>query len=129
MNDGRIVAADLSYYANAGCKVDESVLVSGRGNEKTRSLQKNVLTILSISLQIAEKFLLHMENAYSIPNLRGSAAACKTNLPSNTAFRGFGVPQCLFVIENMVNDVAVLLGRPADQVTPHLPGFEAERGI
>nr|AND62518.1 aldehyde oxidase 1 [Oryzias sinensis] len=91
MNDGRIVAADLSYYANAGCKVDESVL-------------------------IAEKFLLHMENAYSIPNLRGYAAACRTNLPSNTAFRGFGVPQCLFVIENMVNDVAVLLGRPADQI-------------
>ncbi|RVE75080.1 hypothetical protein OJAV_G00013210 [Oryzias javanicus] len=91
MNDGRIVAADLSYYANAGCKVDESVL-------------------------IAEKFLLHMENAYSIPNLRGFAAACKTNLPSNTAFRGFGVPQCLFLIENMVNDVALLLGRPADQI-------------
>ncbi|XP_024144651.1 aldehyde oxidase 6 [Oryzias melastigma] len=91
MNDGRIVAADLSYYANAGCKVDESVL-------------------------IAEKFLLHMENTYSIPNLRGFAAACRTNLPSNTAFRGFGVPQCLFVIENMVNDVALLLGRPADQI-------------
>uniref|UniRef100_A0A7N8YBF1 Aldehyde oxidase 6 n=1 Tax=Mastacembelus armatus TaxID=205130 RepID=A0A7N8YBF1_9TELE len=39
-----------------------------------------------------------------------------THLPSNTAFRGFGVPQCLMVVENMVNDVAMALGRPADQV-------------
>ncbi|XP_039998462.1 aldehyde oxidase 6 isoform X2 [Xiphias gladius] len=91
MSDGRIVAADIQYYANAGNTVDESVL-------------------------IVEKILLHMDNAYNIPNLRGCAAACRTNLPSNTAFRGFGVPQSILVVENMVNDVAVVLGRPADQI-------------
>ncbi|KAM6893464.1 aldehyde oxidase 6 [Xenentodon cancila] len=91
MNDGRIVAADIQYYANAGCHVDESVLV-------------------------AEKILLHMDNAYNIPNLRGRAAACRTNLPSNTAFRGFGVPQSVLVVENMINDVALVLGHPADQI-------------
>uniref|UniRef100_A0A3B4UPP3 xanthine dehydrogenase n=1 Tax=Seriola dumerili TaxID=41447 RepID=A0A3B4UPP3_SERDU len=91
MNDGRIVAADIQYYTNAGNTVDESVLV-------------------------VEKILLHMDNAYNIPNLRGRAAACRTNLPSNTAFRGFGVPQSIMVVENMVNDVAVVLGRPVDQV-------------
>ncbi|XP_040888151.1 aldehyde oxidase 6 [Toxotes jaculatrix] len=91
MNDGRIMAADIQYYINAGNTVDESVLV-------------------------VEKILLHMDNAYNIPNLRGRAAACKTNLPSNTAFRGFGVPQSIMVVENMVNDVAVVLGRPADQI-------------
>ncbi|XP_031708232.1 aldehyde oxidase 6 isoform X2 [Anarrhichthys ocellatus] len=91
MNDGRIVAADLQYYANAGNTVDDSLLV-------------------------AEKILLHIDNAYNIPNLRGHAAACRTNLPSNTAFRGFGVPQSLMVVENVVNDVAVLLRRPADQI-------------
>ncbi|KAM4559970.1 aldehyde oxidase 1-like [Odontesthes bonariensis] len=91
MNDGRIVAADIEYYANAGCAVDESTL-------------------------IAEKILLHMDNAYNIPNLRGRAASCRTNLPSNTAFRGFGVPQTLLVVENMLNDVALLLGRPAHQI-------------
>lgn len=58
-----------------------------------------------------------MDNAYNIPNLRGWAATCRTNLPSNTAFRGFGVPQGLMVVENMVNDVAMVLERPADQVT------------
>ncbi|XP_071320852.1 aldehyde oxidase 6 isoform X2 [Trachinotus anak] len=91
MNDGRIVAADIQYYTNAGNTVDESVLV-------------------------VEKILLHMDNAYNIPNLRGRAAACRTNLPSNTAFRGFGVPQSIMVVENMVNDVATVLGRPADQI-------------
>uniref|UniRef100_A0A3B4XER0 Aldehyde oxidase 1 n=1 Tax=Seriola lalandi dorsalis TaxID=1841481 RepID=A0A3B4XER0_SERLL len=91
MNDGRIVAADIQYYTNAGNTVDESLLV-------------------------VEKILLHMDNAYNIPNLRGRAAACRTNLPSNTAFRGFGVPQSIMVVENMVNDVAVVLGRPVDQV-------------
>ncbi|XP_041834272.1 aldehyde oxidase 1-like isoform X2 [Melanotaenia boesemani] len=91
LNDGRIIAADFQYYLNAGCAVDESVLV-------------------------AEKILLHIDSAYSIPNLRGRAAACRTNLPSNGAFRGFGVPQGLLVVENMINDVALVLGRPADQI-------------
>ncbi|XP_041821796.1 aldehyde oxidase 6 isoform X1 [Chelmon rostratus] len=91
MNDGRIVAADIQYYANAGHTVDESLLV-------------------------AEKILLHIDNAYNIPNLRGRSAACRTNLPSNTAFRGFGVPQSITVVENMINDVAVVLGRPVDQI-------------
>ncbi|XP_072304267.1 aldehyde oxidase 6 [Eucyclogobius newberryi] len=91
MNDGRIVAADLEYFANAGFSVDESPL-------------------------LGEKILLHMDNVYNIPHLRGSAAACHTNLRSNTAFRGFGVPQCLLVVENMVTDVAMTLGMPVDQV-------------
>ncbi|KAF4093447.1 hypothetical protein AMELA_G00002150 [Ameiurus melas] len=91
MNDGNITAADVHYYANAGNAPDESPLV-------------------------AEKILLHMDNAYNIPNLRGQSAACRTNLPSNTAFRGFGVPQSMVVIENMVNDVAMMLGLPAEEI-------------
>ncbi|XP_034035004.1 aldehyde oxidase 6 isoform X3 [Thalassophryne amazonica] len=91
MTDGRILAADIQYYTNAGNFMDESLLV-------------------------IEKILLHMDNAYNIPHLCGRSAACRTNLPSNTAFRGFGVPQSLFVVENMINDVAMVLRRPADQV-------------
>ncbi|XP_034155428.2 aldehyde oxidase 1 isoform X1 [Pangasianodon hypophthalmus] len=90
-NDGRITAADVHYYANAGNAPDESTLV-------------------------AEKILLHMDNSYNIPNLRGQSAACRTNLPSNTAFRGFGVPQSMVIIENMVTDVAMTLGRPAEEI-------------
>ncbi|XP_056112603.1 aldehyde oxidase 6 isoform X2 [Rhinichthys klamathensis goyatoka] len=91
MNTGRITAADFQYYANAGNTADESVLV-------------------------AEKILLHLDNAYNILNLRGRSAACKTNLPSNTAFRGFGVPQCMLVIESMIDDVALKLGRLPEEI-------------
>ncbi|XP_051979767.1 aldehyde oxidase 6 [Xyrauchen texanus] len=89
--DGRITAADFQYYANSGNTADESVLV-------------------------VEKILLHLDNAYNIPNLRGKSAACKTNLPSNTAFRGFGVPQCMLVVENMISDVALKLGRLPEEI-------------
>ncbi|CAL8407132.1 unnamed protein product [Arctogadus glacialis] len=91
MEDGRITAADLQFYANAGNTVDESPLV-------------------------VEKMVLHMDNAYHIPNLRGRAVACRTNLPSNTAFRGFGVPQAAAMVESMITDVALCLGRPAYQI-------------
>lgn len=66
--------------------------------------------------QVVEKMVLLLDNTYNIPNLRGRSAACRTNLPSNTAFRGFGVPQGLLVVENMLNDVAMVLGCPADKV-------------
>lgn len=120
MNDGRILAADVQYYTNAGNTVDDSVLVGKRhfacflenGNVTKSAFSKCNLFFS----QVAEKILLHMDNAYNIPNLRGRCAACRTNLPSNTAFRGFGVPQSLLVVENMLNDVAMVLGRPADQV-------------
>ncbi|CAL1597686.1 unnamed protein product [Knipowitschia caucasica] len=91
MNDGRIIAADLEYFANAGFSVDES-------------------------LTVVEKMIVQMDNAYNIPHLRGSGAACRTNLRSNTAFRGFGVPQSCMVMENMVTDVAMALAMPADKV-------------
>lgn len=133
MNSGRIVAADIQYYANAGNTVDESLLVGESGyvcylaqlcvffdirSDKAKKQQKKPL--IFFFLQVVEKVLLHMDNAYNIPNLHGRAAACRTNLPSNTAFRGFGVPQSVMVVENMVNDVAAVLGRPADQVIFHL---------
>uniref|UniRef100_A0A673CXA8 xanthine dehydrogenase n=1 Tax=Sphaeramia orbicularis TaxID=375764 RepID=A0A673CXA8_9TELE len=95
MNDGRIIAADIQFYTNAGNTIDESVLV-------------------------IEKILLHMDNAYNIPHLRGSGAACRTNLPSNTAFRGFGVPQSLMFVENMITDVSMVLGLPADKVIQYM---------
>lgn len=63
-----------------------------------------------------EKMLISMDNVYNIPNLRGHGTACRTNLPSNTAFRGFGVPQALTVVESMLDDVATLLGRPTYEV-------------
>uniref|UniRef100_A0A8C9TF78 Aldehyde oxidase 5 n=1 Tax=Scleropages formosus TaxID=113540 RepID=A0A8C9TF78_SCLFO len=78
MNDGTILAADITYYSNGGSTLDESSF-------------------------IMEKALLHMDNGYKIPNLRGHGLVCKTHLPSYTAFRGFGGPQGLTIIESNVD--------------------------
>lgn len=66
-----------------------------------------------------ERALFHMENSYSIPNIRGRGYTCRTNLPSNTAFRGFGGPQGMLVSESWMTDVAQSLGRPAEEVGGH----------
>lgn len=55
--------------------------------------------------------MFHFENSYFIPNIRVQGWACRTNLPSNTAFRGFGGPQGMFAAEHMIRDVARVLGR------------------
>uniref|UniRef100_A0A8C4VEI3 Aldehyde oxidase 1 n=1 Tax=Falco tinnunculus TaxID=100819 RepID=A0A8C4VEI3_FALTI len=91
MNDGRIRAVDAKYYINGGCTPDESVLV-------------------------AEVSLLKMDNAYKIPNLRCCAYACKTNLPSNTAFRGFGFPQSALVTETWITGVADKTGLSPEKI-------------
>jgi len=41
---------------------------------------------------------------------------CKTNLPSNTAFRGFGGPQGMMIMENAMDQIAQFLGKPAEQI-------------
>lgn len=55
--------------------------------------------------------MFHYENSYYIPNTLVHAWSCKTNLPSNTAFRGFGGPQGMFAGEHIIRDVAHTLGR------------------
>ncbi|XP_073927459.1 aldehyde oxidase 4 isoform X2 [Castor canadensis] len=81
MNNGEIKAVDVEYYINGGCTPDESDLVM-------------------------QFIVLKSENAYSIPNFRCRGRPCKTNLPSNTAFRGFGFPQGTVVVEAYIAAVA-----------------------
>jgi xanthine dehydrogenase large subunit len=59
-----------------------------------------------LSPAILERTLFHCTNSYFIPNVRATAHSCKTNLPPNTAFRGFGGPQGMFVIEAAIDDAA-----------------------
>lgn len=59
-----------------------------------------------LSLAILERALFHIDNAYFIPNLRVKGIVWKTNLPSNTAFRGFGGPQGMAVIETIIDKIA-----------------------
>ncbi|XP_006910426.1 xanthine dehydrogenase/oxidase [Pteropus alecto] len=91
MKTGKIVALEVDYYSNAGNTVD-------------------------LSRSVMERALLHMDNCYKIPNIRGTGWLCKTNLASNTAFRGFGGPQAMLVAENWMDEVAVTCGLPAEEV-------------
>uniref|UniRef100_A0A8C9JMP0 Xanthine dehydrogenase n=1 Tax=Panthera tigris altaica TaxID=74533 RepID=A0A8C9JMP0_PANTA len=91
MKTGRVVALKVEHYSNAGNTLD-------------------------LSQSIMERALFHMDNCYNIPNIRGTGRMCKTNLPSNTAFRGFGGPQGMLIAEHWMSEVAVTCGLPAEEV-------------
>uniref|UniRef100_A0A8D1SZS0 aldehyde oxidase n=1 Tax=Sus scrofa TaxID=9823 RepID=A0A8D1SZS0_PIG len=66
--------------------------------------------------KVVEMGLLKMENAYKFPNLRCRAWACRTNLPSNTALRGFGFPQTGLITESCIMEVAAKCGLSPEKV-------------
>ncbi len=63
-----------------------------------------------LSPAIAERTLFHATNSYFVPNVTTTVISCKTNLPPNTAFRGFGGPQGMFVIESAIAKAAHEIG-------------------
>ncbi|MBL7813588.1 MAG: molybdopterin-dependent oxidoreductase [Saprospiraceae bacterium] len=63
-----------------------------------------------LSPAVMERTLFHATNAYAVPNVEVTAHCCKTNLPPNTAFRGFGGPQGMFVMESAIHHAARSLG-------------------
>lgn len=69
-----------------------------------------------LSRAILERAMLHAENAYYLPDVSITGKAWKTNLPSNTAFRGFGGPQGMAVIENAIDQVARFLKKDAAEI-------------
>ncbi|MCA0235324.1 MAG: molybdopterin-dependent oxidoreductase [Bacteroidetes bacterium] len=86
--DFRIVAYEATFYQNGGAAAD-------------------------LSPAILERTLFHAANSYAIPHVQVTAHSCKTNLPPNTAFRGFGGPQGKFVMEAAIDCAARQLGVPA----------------
>ncbi|MEV7544169.1 xanthine dehydrogenase molybdopterin binding subunit [Streptomyces sp. NPDC089915] len=65
---------------------------------------------LDLSEPVVARALCHIDNTYWIPNARISGRIAKTNKVSNTAFRGFGGPQGMLVIEDVMGRCAPLLG-------------------
>lgn len=63
-----------------------------------------------LSPAIAERTLFHATNSYFVPHVSTTVYSCKTNLPPNTAFRGFGGPQGMFVIESAIAAAADTIG-------------------
>jgi xanthine dehydrogenase large subunit len=89
--EGRINALSIDHYSNGGCTTD-------------------------LSFAVLERALLHSDNAYFIPNAKFTGRICKTNLPSNTAFRGFGGPQGVAAIENIIEEIARYLNIDALEI-------------
>lgn len=65
---------------------------------------------LDLSEPVLARALCHIDNAYWIPNARINGRIAKTHKTSNTAFRGFGGPQGMLVIEDIIGRCAPLLG-------------------
>jgi xanthine dehydrogenase large subunit len=83
--EGRIQALDATLVADGGWSLDLSEPVLARA-------------------------LCHIDNTYWIPNARVAGRIAKTNTVSNTAFRGFGGPQGMLVIEDILGRCAPQLG-------------------
>jgi xanthine dehydrogenase large subunit len=90
-DEGNILAADFELNSDGGCTTD-------------------------LSFAIMQRAMLHVDNAYYVPNLRVVGRVWKTNLPSNTAFRGFGGPQGMAVVEQAIDRVARYLKKDAAEI-------------
>jgi xanthine dehydrogenase large subunit len=69
-----------------------------------------------LSFAIMERTMLHADNAYYIPNMSIVAKVWKTNLPSNTAFRGFGGPQGMAAMETIIDRIARYLHKDPTEI-------------
>ncbi|XP_047530210.1 xanthine dehydrogenase-like [Vanessa atalanta] len=90
-DDGKITAVIYDLYANAGNYMD-------------------------ISCSMLERAMAHVDNCYYIPNIEVNGYLCKTNMPSNTAFRGFGAPKAMLAAEAMIRKIADILGKKYEEI-------------
>ncbi|MEM9582755.1 MAG: xanthine dehydrogenase molybdopterin binding subunit [Pseudomonadota bacterium] len=84
-DSGKLVGVDFTQYARCGWAQD-------------------------LSLPVADRAMLHADNAYLLDHARITSHRLKTNTQSNTAFRGFGGPQGIVGIERVMDHVAHHLG-------------------
>ena len=93
-DDGRILGADLMLASDCGYSADLSGPVNARA-------------------------ICHVDNAYYLEHVRIRNFPCKTHKVSNTAFRGFGGPQGMFLIEHVMDEIAHALGLDPLDVRKH----------
>jgi xanthine dehydrogenase large subunit len=89
--NGEIVALAVDLYSDGGAYADLSPAVMARA-------------------------MTHVENAYFIENIEIRGTVCRTNMPPNTAFRGFGGPQGVATIENILEEIAAFTKRDAIEI-------------
>jgi xanthine dehydrogenase large subunit len=103
-DEGKILALKADLYSDAGPYAD-------------------------LSSAILERAMFHIDSAYFIPHAKITGTCCKTNYPSNTAFRGFGGPQGTLTIESIIEDIAFETGKdPAEIRKINLYG-KGERNV
>ncbi len=90
-DEGHLLAAEVELFSDGGWSVDLSQEVLGTA-------------------------LIHLDNSYYIPTVRFTGLSARTNVASNTAFRGFGAPQGMLVIEEIMDRVSRALGLPPETV-------------
>ncbi len=90
-DDGRLTALKLTMLANCGFSAD-------------------------LSGPVADRAIFHTDNAYYLSDVEIASYRCRTNTQSHTAFRGFGGPQGVILIEAILGDIARHLGRDAVDV-------------
>jgi len=78
-----------------------------------------------LSLPVADRAMLHADNAYDLPTARIESHRLKTHTQSATAFRGFGGPQGMIGIERVMDHIAFALG--LDGVEIRRRNFYADR--
>ncbi|NPD25433.1 xanthine dehydrogenase molybdopterin binding subunit, partial [Corallococcus exiguus] len=71
---------------------------------------------LDLSESITDRALFHLDNGYYVPTVRYTGRVAKTHLVSNTAFRGFGGPQGMLVMEDILARIAAALGLAPEAV-------------
>ncbi|MBL3551036.1 xanthine dehydrogenase molybdopterin binding subunit [Rhodovulum sulfidophilum] len=82
-----------------------------------------------LSLPVADRAMLHADNAYFLPAVRIESHRLKTHTQSATAFRGFGGPQGMVGIERVMDHIAHALGRdPLEIRRPNYYDGAAEAG-
>ena len=90
-NDGRLRAVRIQLFSDGGWSLD-------------------------LSEPIMWRSLFHIDNAYKLPAVEVVGRVCRTHKTSQTAFRGFGGPQGMLVIEEILSQAAQRLGLPAATV-------------
>ncbi len=71
---------------------------------------------MDLSLPVADRAMLHADNAYHLPHARIESHRLRTNTQSATAFRGFGGPQGILGIEEVIDRIARALGKDTFEV-------------
>lgn len=84
---------------------------------------------LDLSGSICDRAMFHADNAYYLGDVRITGYRCRTNLASNTAYRGFGGPQGMVAIEQIMDHIARELGLDPLEVRKRNYYGDTERNV